>query len=139
MIATCVIICAAVAASPLKHDAGIIEAKELLFNRTVAAKIQHVQKIESALNKTLQKLTDMKNTFDEAKNDLKEKILGKVAQVVEKLAAVGDKFQQTKTNMTAKMSEKWQDIKDRHRNKTSTTTHRPSAIASNPPSASAKS
>ena len=95
-------------ASPLNHRNKFSqEAKEQHFNKTVAAKIRHLTKAESALNKTLSALTDPKKTFDDAKTQLATKIGEKVSRDVEKWAAIGDAIHKKEVELMAKVANKF--------------------------------
>lgn len=92
---------------PTKHAKPDLQtAKELHFNRTMASKSQLLAKVETSVNTTIVKLTDAKEKVDDAKGELKAKIMDKVVKEVEKWAAVGDKIQQQKAATIRKLTDK---------------------------------
>ena len=97
--------------SPIKpatsaHAAKHQEAKELHFNRTMATKAQILGKVETSVNKTVEKLTEVRGKIVDVKEDMKAKVVDKLAKEVEKWAAVGDKIQDHKAATIRKLTDK---------------------------------
>lgn len=97
--------------SPIKpatsaHAAKHQEAKEMHFNRTMATKAQILGKVETSVNKTVEKLTEVRGKIIDVKEDMKAKVVDKLAKEVEKWAAVGDKIQDHKAATIRKLTDK---------------------------------
>ena len=102
--------------SPLKStDKQIIgdfhPPKEQYFNRTKAHMAELKEKIESSVNKTIEAIKDVKEKLNDAEEEIKAKVVGKVIGVVEKLTAVGDVIHQHEAATLRKLADKFDSDK----------------------------
>ena len=74
--------------SPLHKNSDHTEAKESHFNRTMAAKAKLLNKVESSLNTTITKLSEVKEKMTKVTGKVKAKVMEALNKEVEKWAAV---------------------------------------------------
>jgi len=91
--------------SPLHKNSDHTEAKELHFNRTMAAKAKLLNKVESSINTSLTKLFEVKEKMAKVTGKVKAKVMEALSKEVEKWAAVGDKLQKKKTTSFNNLNE----------------------------------
>ena len=114
-------------ASPLSKHSDHQEAKELHFNRTMAAKAKLLNKAETSINKTLTKLAEVKETLSKVTGKVKAKVMEALNKEVQKWASIGDKIQEKKAAFFNILKEKLASAKEKMgRNLKTSTQHKPS-------------
>ena len=99
--------------SPLHKHSDHQEAKDLHFNRTMAAKTKLFNKVESSLNTTITKLSEVKEKMTKVTGKVKAKVTEALSKEVEKWAAVGDKLQKKKTTFFNNLKENMSSAKEK--------------------------
>ena len=99
--------------SPLHKHSDHQEAKDLHFNRTMAAKTKLFNKVESSLNTTITKLSEVKERMTKVTGKVKAKVTEALSKEVEKWAAVGDKLQKKKTTFFNNLKENMSSAKEK--------------------------
>jgi len=79
----------------------------------MAAKAKLFNKVESSLNTTITKLSEVKEKMTKVTGKVKSKVMEALSKEVEKWAAVGDKLQKKKTTFFNNLKENMNSAKEK--------------------------
>jgi len=79
----------------------------------MAAKAKVLNKVESSLNTTITKLSEVREKMTKVTGKVKAKVMEALSKEVEKWAAVGEKFQKKKTTFFNNLKENMNSAKEK--------------------------